>query len=87
MATSKTWTRTLDLDPEKPRPLKRWNLDPQKQGIKMGLKNMSDFRELCFIKTMGNVICSVNYCLMKILKGTVTKKVTVCFDNLGEENF
>ena len=47
MATSKTWTRTLK------------NLDPEKPGINIGLKNVSDFRELCFIKTMCNVI----YCL------------------------
>ena len=34
-ATSKTWTRTLDPDPEKPGPLKNWtlkNLDPKKPG-------------------------------------------------------
>ena len=77
-ATSKTWTRTLDpdfekpgprktwtlknLDPEKPGPWKTWtlkNLDPEKHGINLGLRNMSDFRELCFIKIMRNVI----YCL------------------------
>ena len=46
-ATSKTWTRTLK------------NLDPEKPGINIRLKNMSDFRELCFITTMRNVI----YCL------------------------
>ena len=46
MATSKTWTRILDPGPEKP-------------GINIGLKNMSDFRELCFTKT----ICNVSYCL------------------------
>ena len=40
------WTRTLDPDPEKP-------------GINIGLKNMSDFRELCFTKTTRNV----SYCL------------------------
>ena len=45
-ATSKTWSRTLDPDPEK-------------HGINIVLKNMSDFRELCFIKTIRNVI----YCL------------------------
>ena len=38
------WTRTLK------------NRDPEKPGISIGLKNMSDFRELCFIKTMRNVI-------------------------------
>ena len=45
-AASITWTRTLDPDPEKP-------------GINIGLKNMSDFRELCFTKTIRNV----SYCL------------------------
>ena len=73
LATSKTWTRTLDpdpeepgprknLDPEKPGPGKTWtlkSLDPEKHGINIGLRNMSDFRELCFLKTMRNVI----YCL------------------------
>ena len=44
-ATSKTWIRTLK------------NLDPEKHGINMGLK-MSLFRELSFIKTMRNVICT-----------------------------
>ena len=43
--------------PLKPRTLK--HLDPEKHGINIGLKNMSDFRELCFIKTMRSVI----YCL------------------------
>ena len=56
---SKTWTQK-NLDHQKPGPkttwtLKTWNLknmDPEKHGINMGLKSMSDFRELCFIKTM-----------------------------------
>ena len=43
-ATSKTWTQTPD---------------PETSGINIGLKNMSDFRELCFIKT----IRIVSYCL------------------------
>ena len=30
---------------------------------------------------------SFNVCPIKILKSTVIKKVTVCFYNLGEENF
>ena len=50
------------LDPEKPGPRKNWtlkNLGPEKHGINIGLKNMSDFRDLCFIKTMRHVI----YCL------------------------
>ena len=37
-ATSKTWTQTLK------------NTDPGKHGIYVGLKNMSDFRELCLNK-------------------------------------
>ena len=55
-------TRTLDPNPEKAGPRKTWTkkkLDPEKHGINIGLKFMSDFRELCFIKTMHNVI----YCL------------------------
>ena len=46
-ATSKTWTQTLGPDPEKSGPWKTWtlkNMDPEKHGIIMGLKNMSDFR-------------------------------------------
>ena len=62
MTASKTRTRSLDLekpeknlDPEKHGPYK--NLDPGKHGINMGLKNLSDCRELNFMKTMCNVIC------------------------------
>ena len=58
---SKTWTQILDPDPENPGPRKTWtlkNMDPEKDGTNMGLKNMSDFRE--FIKAMYNVICSCN---------------------------
>ena len=38
-----------------------WTLDPdpEKPGINIGLKNMFDFRELCFAKTIRNV----RYCL------------------------
>ena len=39
-----TWTRTLK------------NLDAEKHGINMVLKNSSDFRGLYFIKIIGNVI-------------------------------
>ena len=59
--TSKTWTRTLDPDPEKAgpgKPEKTWtlkSLDTEKHGINMGLKIISDFIDLCFIKTMRNV--------------------------------
>ena len=69
MATSKTWTRTLDPDPgpwtldpdSDPEPWTRTlkKLDPEKPGINIGLKNMSDFRELCLTKTIRNV----GYCL------------------------
>ena len=53
---------TLDPYPEKPGPRKTWtlkNLDPEKPGINIGLKNMSDFRELCFTKTIRNVSYSL----------------------------
>lgn len=39
MATSKTWTRTSDLDSEKLGPLKTWNLinmNPGKYAVNMG---------------------------------------------------
>ena len=64
---TRTRTRTLDpgpgpwiLDPD-PGPWTRTlkNLDPEKPGINIGLKNMSDFRELRFTKTIRNV----SYCL------------------------
>ena len=58
--TRKTWT-VKNLDFEKPGPKKTWTLkkmDPGKHGISMGLKNMSDFRELWFIKIMHNVLKS-----------------------------
>ena len=74
MATSETWTGTLkNLDPDtgpdhaNPGPSKTWttqNLDPQKRGINMRLKNMSDFRGLYFIKTMRNVICFLKVSLL-----------------------
>ena len=60
-ATSKTWI-LKNLDSEKSGPSKTWtlkSLDPEKPGINIGLKNMSDFRELCFIKTIRNM----SYCL------------------------
>ena len=34
------------------------NMDPEKHEIKIGLKNMSNFRELCFIKTTPKLIFS-----------------------------
>ena len=49
------WTRTLDPGPGPWTP----DPDPEKPGINKGLKNMSDFRELCFTKTLSNV----SYCL------------------------
>ena len=60
MATSKTWNRTLEPEPEKPRPWKTWtlkNLDHEKHEINMELKDFSHFRELYFRKIMCNVIC------------------------------
>ena len=41
MATSKTWTQTLDPDPEKPGPWKTWtlkNLDYEKRGKQLDVK-------------------------------------------------
>ena len=54
LATSKTWTRTWTQK----------NLDPEKHGINIRLKNMSDFRELFFIKTMRDVIYSLKVCVL-----------------------
>ena len=64
-----TWTLnpdpepcTLDPDPKKSGPWKTWtlkNLDPEKPGINIGLKNLYDFKELCFTKIIHNV----SYCL------------------------
>ena len=34
-------------------------MDPEKPGINIALKNMSDFRELCFIKTIDSVSYSL----------------------------
>ena len=49
------WTRTLNkLDHKKTWTLK--NMDSEKQGTTMGLKNMPDFREFCFKKIVRNVI-------------------------------
>ena len=56
-----------NLDPEEPGHRKAWtlkNLDPEKHGINMGLKNMSFFRELRFIKTMRNVIYHLKVCVL-----------------------
>ena len=52
---------TLDPGPGPGPGPKPWTLDPdpEKPGITIGLKNMSDFRELCFTKTIRNV----TYCL------------------------
>ena len=49
-ATSKTWTWTLK------------NMDHEKHGINMRLKNMLPLENL--MKKMCNVICSLNVCVM-----------------------
>ena len=42
-------------------------MDPEKPETNMGLKNMSDFIELCFIKTMPNVILKIlKTCSLKV---------------------
>ena len=48
--------------------------------------------EICFKETRNSYFCVTpkNHRLMfliKILKSSATKKVIVCFHNLGEENF
>ena len=62
MATSKTWTRTLDLDSEKLGPLKIWNLknmNPRKYAVNMGeiKKFLTLVNYVLLIKTMRYVIC------------------------------
>ena len=42
-------------------------MNPEKHGTNMGLKNMYDFRELCSIKTMLNVILkNLKICCLKV---------------------
>ena len=42
-------------------------MNPEKHGINMRLKNMSDFGELCAIKTMRNVILKIlKMCCLKV---------------------
>ena len=56
----RTWTQKNWIS-------KTWalkNMDPEKHRINMRLKNMFDFRELCFIKTMHNVICYLKVLLL-----------------------
>ena len=48
---------TLHLDPEKSDSEKRGS---EKHGINMRLKNMSDFKELYFLKIMRSLICCSN---------------------------
>lgn len=61
-ATSKTWTQAGPGPRSWTQALKNlgrrkiWtlqNMDPGKHEINMGLKNLSDFRKLCFIKTIA----------------------------------
>ena len=77
LGSRKTWTLE-NLDQEKLGPRKTWilknldpkNLDPEEHGINIRLKNISDFRELCFIKTMRNVI---NFLKVRVLTDISTK--------------
>ena len=55
-------------------------------NLKFDLVNLKAFEEnVQFIFLCSPQKSSVNVCIMKILKSTVTKKVIVCFYNLGEE--
>ena len=40
------------------------NRDPEKPGINIGWKNMSDFKKLCFTKTNRNVIYCLKVCVL-----------------------
>ena len=60
-ATSKTWTRTLDPDPEKPGPRKTWtlkNLDSEKPGPwkTWTLKNLDPEKTQSIIKTKSRFL-------------------------------
>ena len=69
-ASSKTWTRTLDLDPEKPGLGKTQtleNMDPEKHRINTGLKYMSDFRDLLFFEWAKIQIFGILQILHKIV--------------------
>ena len=50
--------------------------------LEMNFKGNAQFIFLCNLQKS-----SVNVCHMKKSKSTVTKKVTVCFYNICEENF
>ena len=61
----KTWTQK-NMDPKKPGPRETQtikNLDPEKHGTNIGLKNIFDFRELCFMNTMRNVVYCLKVCV------------------------
>ena len=51
-------------------------MDAGKFEINIGLKKMSDFRELYFIKTMRNAVCylKVHKCMKKKTKQKQTNK-------------
>ena len=42
------------------------NVDPEKHGMNMQLKNIFGCRQLYFIKTMRNVICCLKVPLLKV---------------------
>ena len=76
------WTMN-NLDPEKPGSWISWtlkNLDSEKHGINMGLKNMSGFRELCFKKTMCNVI----YCLSSQIPYYIFQAKNCSYNNITQ---
>ena len=57
-ATSKTWIRTLELDPDPGPGPGPWTLDPdpEKPGINIGLKNMSDFSPVGPLTSNGRLL-------------------------------
>ena len=57
--------------------------------LENSFKRKAQFIFLCssHYSSINHFWSSVNVCFMKIWKSTVTKKVIVCFNNLGEEKF
>ena len=64
-------------------------MDPGKYEINMGLKKMSDFRELYFIKTMRNAVCylKVHKCMKKKTKTNKQKKLRFCSSNIACQQY
>ena len=65
-------------------------MDPGKFEINIGLKKMSDFRELYFIKTMRNAVCylKVHKCMKKNkTKTNKQKRLRFCSSNIACQQY